>query len=460
MYRYVITVAILFGSCGIGPAAETNKPDERTFELTPSPPPKPVLTHQLLFDDLADRMPGNAAILYLDAILLMGPDAKEKGATALEAYEAKDMAAFNNLAGELDMSTVFDELELAGRREECEWQPPFREKGADTLLPHLEPLAHGMTRLIQVKALRQIEKGQLEEAIKTLRLGYEMSNKIGREPIAVSGMVSLAITTRMNDVLAKLMSQAKSPNLYWALAEFPPRRPMFRHALDGERSWAATSRPSLMKLRRGEQISADEWRDLFAYIWSLMDGDRPAGTPAPRHPDPAEAASPELLQQARREYAEKFRLSADEVAKLEPIVVLGDFYHRQWLNLFDEQYKLRGLPYPLMLKMGKEEAARAFALRNKQPDNPFQVFGYDTIARKYAEADRQLAALTAVEALRSYAAAHDGKLPEKLADVTATPVPENPATGEPFEYRVENGTATISDSKFEPALSYTVKIRK
>jgi hypothetical protein len=32
----------------------------------------------LLFDDLADRMPGNAAILYLDAILLMGPEAKKK----------------------------------------------------------------------------------------------------------------------------------------------------------------------------------------------------------------------------------------------------------------------------------------------------------------------------------------------------------------------------------------------
>jgi len=51
-------------------------------------------------------------------------------------------------------------------------------------------------------------------------------------------------------------------------------------------------------------------------------------------------------------------------------------------------------------------------------------------------------------------------LPKRLEDVTETPVPENPATGRPFEYRVENGTATLSDSQSEEALTYTVKIRK
>src|SRR5262249_51171665 len=151
--------------------------------------------------------------------LLMGPEAKDKAATALEAYDDKNMPAFNDLAVELALPNVFDELELAGRREECEWQPPFREKGVYTLLPHLEPLAHGIMRLIAVKALHQIEHGKVDEAINTLRLGYELSNKVAREPVLVSNLVSLAITTRMNDVLATLMSRPESPNLYWALAE-------------------------------------------------------------------------------------------------------------------------------------------------------------------------------------------------------------------------------------------------
>ena len=65
---------------------------------------------------------------------------------------------------------------------------------------------------------------------------------------------------------------------------------------------------------------------------------------------------------------------------------------------------------------------------------------------KFARADRQLAALTAVEALRAYAAANGGKLPEQLDDVVETPVPANPMTGKPFTYAVSNGVATISDS--------------
>jgi hypothetical protein len=77
-----------------------------------------------------------------------------------------------------------------------------------------------------------------------------------------------------------------------------------------------------------------------------------------------------------------------------------------------------------------------------------------------ARTDRQTAALAAVEAIRSYAAANGGALPKSLDDVKETPVPENPATGKPFEYRVENDVATLSDTKSESPLTYTIKIRK
>ena len=37
-----------------------------------------------------------------------------------------------------------------------------------------------------------------------------------------------------------------------------------------------------------------------------------------------------------------------------------------------------------------------------------------------------------------YAADHDGKLPDRLADVSV-PVPPDPFTGKPFRYAVEEG---------------------
>jgi hypothetical protein len=78
----------------------------------------------------------------------------------------------------------------------------------------------------------------------------------------------------------------------------------------------------------------------------------------------------------------------------------------------------------------------------------------------FARLDRQIAALTAVEAIRSYAAAHGGALPARLEDVSDTPVPQNPVTGKPFEYRVENGSATLADSQSLEPLTYTIRISK
>jgi hypothetical protein len=79
--------------------------------------------------------------------------------------------------------------------------------------------------------------------------------------------------------------------------------------------------------------------------------------------------------------------------------------------------------------------------------------------------ERNLAALRVIEALRTYAAAHDGKLPEKLSDVTEAPIPHDPGTGRPFEYHREGNTATLlsqvdGDPLPHNGLRYRVTIRQ
>ncbi len=73
------------------------------------------------------------------ATLLMGPDAKDKAEKALAAYDAKNMARFNNLADSLENRSVIEELDLAGRCENCDWEFPWHEEGLGTLLPQLSP---------------------------------------------------------------------------------------------------------------------------------------------------------------------------------------------------------------------------------------------------------------------------------------------------------------------------------
>ena len=458
MKKFIVSSLLILGVCAPGRAQTTRpQPDVRTFELTAIAPPTPVLKYQLLFDDLADRRSGNAALLYMDSILLAGPQADEKTSKALDAYAAKDTNTFNELADSLEAPSVFQELNLAARCEQCDWQPPYREMGAYTLLPHLGPLAHPITRMIKVRALRRVEQGRIDEALITLRLGYELSDKVGCEPILISGLVSIAITTQMNDALASLMSHPQSPNLYWALAEFPARQSILRHAMDGERAWLTTSIRGLAKLRAGEELSADQWRQLFDEVWKIHDSD--TNHPAAR-PDPVKGSSQAILKQAREHYVQARHVSAEQAAAIDPIVVLGRFYYDQYQVNFDQQYSMRGLPYATLLPLAREYASRMEKLRQEQPANPFEAWGAVTNFERFARVDRQLAAMTAVEAIRSYAAAHGGALPAHLEDVTQTPVPANPMTGSPFEYQMTNNSAILSDSRGEGKLKYTITLRK
>ena len=57
--------------------------------------------------------------------------------------------------------------------------------------------------------------------------------------------------------------------------------------------------------------------------------------------------------------------------------------------------------------------------------------------------DRHVAALRVIEAIRLHAAAHDGAArPSRWIEITEVPVPEDPATGEPFD---TTATADLRD---------------
>ena len=69
-----------------------------------------------------------------------------------------------------------------------------------TLLPHLGQV-FALAKVLRVHALRQIEQGKAEDAVATLRLNYELSYKMAREPVIVSNMVAIGALGR-NEPLA------------------------------------------------------------------------------------------------------------------------------------------------------------------------------------------------------------------------------------------------------------------
>jgi len=460
---FTIIAIVLALSVGFGvAAAQTSQPtpDVKSFELTPTPPPVPALKYELLYDVLTDRIPGNAAILYIQTALLMGTESPKLALEALDAYEANDLEKFDKLAEKIDRPQIFKNLDVAARRETCEWDPPIRQLGAYTWLPHLEPIAHGLTNMIKVRALWQMEHGKPDEAIATLRMGYEMSDKVGREPTLVSGLVALRIGAQMNDVLVRLMSRPNAPNLYWALMQMPSGHGLYRNSLHVERRFLVPSVPNLHEAIKGQQLSPQEWRTILDYMAELQAID-PGESGKKTVTDSVKSATPANLKQARELYAKQFNLKGEEVEKLDPVVVLGNFYVRQADVMSDDIFKLRNLPYPELFKQAKVVKQRMDKLKQETPGTPFlPMLDLGKTTERLAQVDRQRTAMVNVEAIRSYAVASNGKLPSQLADITDTPAMENPWTGEPFEYAVKGDVATLSDSRSAVPLTYTIRIRK
>lgn len=57
-----------------------------------------------------------------------------------------------------------------------------------------------------------------------------------------------------------------------------------------------------------------------------------------------------------------------------------------------------------------------------------------------------VAAVQCVEALRHYAAAHNGQLPKQLSEIAGVQVPTNPGTGKPLAYRYDGSKAVLEAS--------------
>jgi hypothetical protein len=79
--------------------------------------------------------------------------------------------------------------------------------------------------------------------------------------------------------------------------------------------------------------------------------------------------------------------------------------------------------------------------------------------------DRQAAVLQCVEALRFYAAAHDGKFPNQLIDVTEVNVPVDPLSGKPFVYRRTDSQVLLEavlpeTARPEDALEYKLTLKE
>jgi hypothetical protein len=436
-----------------GPASSWSVDESLT--ISPQAAPTPAFKYRLLPDswELKD---GNAVPIYLRLTHEQSDAArrhfvetpKQWNALPLDKIPLAEAKAFLH-----EHQYMLRQLELGARRRTVEWDYTLDEPNRiGLLLPDVQWMRNYVPMLI-LQARVALAERDFAAAAHHLETGFAFSRHVADGPTLIHGLVGCGIATEFANTVAEFISQPDAPNLYWALTALP--RPLIdmRAALGFEHQIVEEQFPELNNLDR--DLTTEQWDALLRRVRSEIsglargateDGKRKLPDWFPKDFDaeiPA-AKSPELA--AARQYVARTKgISAEKADAMPPAQVLLLYMMGMYREDRDDWFRASYLPYP--------EARPAFNESQKRlhdaPNSDGHILArtllpaLDKVMSRQMAVERRLAALRVIEAMRIYAAAHEGHFPEKLSEIREVPVPNDPGRGGPFEHLYEDGSATL-----------------
>jgi hypothetical protein len=407
------------------------------LNVRPAPAPKPALRYRLL-PELTEMNPGNPIQHYMKCMMeqkkfFFDEEAFERRETLLSmplkelpAQELKDYGRF-----------VLTQVDRAARLDNPDWQilMKLREEGVATLLPEVQQI-RSLARALQVRFRTEIAQRRFDDAIQTAKTMFAMARHLSEHPTIIGNLVGGAIAAVTIYQLDELLDQPGCPNLYWALTRLPCPFISLDKGMDGER---VIIQSIFRDLDDSAPMTQDQLKKFLAdkdFLLEIAGANKPPKTRVQAWLD-ARIKDQAVVSAARQRLVEN-GLAEESVKRfLAGQAILLD-EKREAEERFDEVLKTVHLPF---------WQVEALATRNKEKKPPAlfaDALIPATLSARQAQGriDQRIAILRHVEALRLYAADHNGKLPAKLSDI-AVPLPVDPFTGKPFRYEVKDNTAHL-----------------
>jgi len=388
------------------------------LNVPPMAAPKPALRYMLL-PELKEMSPGNPIPDYLRCVL---------------AHEAtsEDFA--------LDKFAL-READRAARLDKPDWQILLKAKsdGVNLLLPDVQKMRQ-LAAGLQDRLRDEGSHRRFDDAVVTVKTMLAMSRHMGEHPTLIGDLVGIAIAAITFGPFEEMLEQPGCPNFYWALTSLPSPFISLDKGMEGERLLIGAE---LRGLDDTNPMNKDQIKKMLVHIDRLreLEGQNKKEKTTRELLD-EEAKQTGFLDAARRRLIDSGL--SEERLKLFPAdqVLLLDAKLEYEIRR-DEYMKLLHLPYSqsqeLLTKVESDKAGRQVELFG------FLIPSIHKVRQAQVRLEQRIALLRHVEALRMYAAAHEGKLPEKLSDV-AVPLPEDPVTGKPYLYSLEGSTAHLRNT--------------
>jgi len=427
------------------PAPPSDQPKLVQMTVAAQEVPDPALKYQLL-PSVADRTPGNAALMYYLARQVMpgiGNETQEqKRRDQINSYLEMPLSDLpeQEVVALLDRyATALRQVEIGAMREDADWGLPLSE-GITMVIPSLNDFRQ-MAKVLSLRARLEIAQGRFDQALRTIQIGMSMGRHVGDGgPTVISSLVGIAIEALMLERVRELIEHG-GPNMYWALAGLPEPLVDVRPAFDWERQWLMMSHPEFRKAL-ADPIGPAEGAALLRAMTELFA--MATGEPRPGLGVLGQAAlASRYYGIGKRVLVERGRsreeVDAMPVGQVVALYILEDYSH--WR---DELFKWLNLPY-WQAKAGLESSQQPFQkwMESGGRLNPLTALVPD-LGRAYlmqAKLDRTRAALQTIEAIRIYAAHHDR--PPRTLDQLGLPAPIDPVTGRQFQYETEDQSFTL-----------------
>jgi hypothetical protein len=407
-----------------------------SLSVAPAAAPKPALKYMLL-PELKEINPGNPIHNYLKVALeeyhflfdKVEFDRREKLLTMpLKALPTTELRDYGHSA--------LARLDKAARLDNPDWQILLKLKsdGLGTLLPDVQQM-RSLARALNVRLRSEIAISNFAAAIKSAQTMFAMARHMDEHPTLIGDLVGIAIAGQAIDSINEMLEQPGCPNLYWALTNLPDPLVGCKQGRAGERLVISMV---FNDLKADRPMTSAELKKYIDPLDALFDGGEEAKSGKlirafldARAKDPAKvaAAHGRLIESGIPEKLVK-AFPVDQTLLLDE--------KRECDVRFDDATKIMVFPawqFEALLESAKpyhEPALFADAL----------LPGQYNVRRIQARLEQRFALLRAVEALRMYAAEHNGTFPAKLSDCPV-PLPDDPFTGKPFGYEPSGKTAHL-----------------
>jgi hypothetical protein len=446
---------------------------DRSLTVSPQGAPVPALKYRLLPPNW-ELKEGNAVPIYLRLVHEQSDAARKYWTETPRQWNVLpvDKIPLDDAHKFLQKERNFlVQLDFGARRRTAEWNYTLEtDDPIGLLLPDVQWMRNYVPMLI-LQARTALAEGKFTAAAHHLETGFAFSRHLAEGPTLIHKLVAVAVAWQFAGATADFMERPGAPNLYWALTALPKPLIDLRSGLDFEYRTMEMMFPELDDLDR--QRTPGEWDAIFRKVRSRLrvlfplswEGKKGPDLPEDLAADVAASESPHFPD-ARAYVAKRKGFSEEQLRKLSAaqIMVLYIFgtYHEDRDDLFRASYFPYDQAQPLLDAAAKRLKEAPASEGHVLARLLLPAIGKVMLAT--LRLDRDLAALRVIEGVRMYSADHGGKLPERLANVSEVPMPNDPGTHRPFEYAVDGETATLTSRMPGGTplngLRYRVTIRK